>query len=161
MTQIPTIYEFYERLRHHDWYYAWSDDPQAYRKGLESDDEIELIAKTAGGRHIILLNAFTTAYFSGEPWGKAKVDPPRAPHPYTLYDLIDLRADYELARLIAPSGESLDQAHEVIQKVKWMGFYADPDAEPPILLKNTPELHAAWQSGQKLGMELIAQGEPV
>lgn len=177
MTQIPTITEYYKRLQGHDWYFCWCDDPRAYKAGQADADELEMIAKNAGGKHAALLKFFTDAMFSGDPWKSEKVDPPPAPVSYTLYDLIDLRADFEkeaiailadqaFARVIGHSGEKLSQAHdvkplqEVIQKVQWMAFYSDPDAECPIFCKNTPTLQAAWESGLKLGTEFIAQGEP-
>lgn len=177
MTQIPTITEYYQRLKGHDWYFCWCDDPRAYKAGSADADELEMIAKNAGGKHAALLKFYTDAMISGDPWKTEKVDPPPAPVTYTLYDLIDLRADFEkeaiailadqaLVRVIGHSGEKLAQAHEVqphqevIQKVQWMAFYSDPDADYSIFFKNTPALQAAWESGQKLGMEIIAQGEP-
>lgn len=178
MTQIPTISEYYQRLRVHDWYFCWCDDSRAYKAGQTAADELELIAKTAGGKHAALLKLYTAAMISGDPWKTEKVDPPPAPITYTLYDLIDLRANFEkeaiailadqaLVRLIGSSGAKLAQANsvaphrEVIQKVQWMAFYSDPGADCPIFFKNTPTLQAAWQSGLGLGMELNAQGEPV
>ena len=177
MTQIPTITEYYNCLQDHDWYFGWSDDSAAYKRGSAYAEELDTIAKKAGGKHAALLKFFTDAMFSGDPWKTEKVDPPPAPVSYTLEDLIDLRANYEkeileiladqaLARVIGHSGEKLGQAREerphkeVVQKVQWMAFYSDQDTDCPTFFKNTPTLQAAWESGLKLGTELIAQGEP-
>lgn len=38
------IEEYYKRLREHDWFYAYSDCPETYKKGLK--EQTELVAAT-------------------------------------------------------------------------------------------------------------------
>jgi hypothetical protein len=37
---------YVQALKEHDWYYGYSDDPQAYRKGQNSHSALRKMAKT-------------------------------------------------------------------------------------------------------------------
>ena len=74
-----TIQEFYESLERHDWYFGWSDDPSAYRKGTASYAALEKAARAGGESFQALLHEYSKHCFTGKPWGTVNHPKPPAP----------------------------------------------------------------------------------
>lgn len=42
------VAELREKLKNHDWYYDWSDDPNAWQRGNKQSQEITALVKKLG-----------------------------------------------------------------------------------------------------------------
>lgn len=166
-----TISDFHRQLHLHDWYFPFSDDSKAYQAGSDDADRLDALALEGGGRHLWLLQAYASAMYSGSPWGAVKVEPPPAPLTYDLYDLIDLRADFEvdeichmtalaLTKISGTPNPLTSQPHsEICQEVEWLAFYEGVDRDFSIFFKRTPVLKAAWEAGLRKATTTTNQGE--
>lgn len=72
-----SIVEYFEMLKNHDWYFEMSDDQSVWKEGSEYHQHLLNIANEKQADYKRMFDAFEQAYFSGEPWGTAKVEIPR------------------------------------------------------------------------------------
>ena len=70
--------QYWELLNKHDWYYNFSDDSRAYRKGYEADTELRSY-KSESPAHAKLFEDFHTHNFSGKPWDTEQKPKPKKP----------------------------------------------------------------------------------
>jgi len=76
---VTSLAKLYDRLERHDWYYQMSDDHRCWQRGEADWKEItEMAASIPGGDE--LKGAFSTHYYTGEPWGNEKQPKPERPH---------------------------------------------------------------------------------
>lgn len=72
-----SIAEYYEMLKRHDWYFDFSDDHKVWEEGIANIRLLRAIAEANGADYKRMFDGFKQAYFSGAPWGTAKVEIPR------------------------------------------------------------------------------------
>lgn len=76
------IQEYFRELEKHDWYYSFSDDNGAYRRGHENEMRLKAIAAESE-KHQRLYDGFMAHFSSGDAWGT-----PKQPKP-TLEDFLN------------------------------------------------------------------------
>lgn len=79
---MTTLKEFDHKLRHHDWYFAYSDDHSVYLRGHDAAVRLERDAKLSPA-HKELYDAWERRFFTGKPWNtpeftKEQLDAERA-----------------------------------------------------------------------------------
>lgn len=75
---LPTLEAFYDMLNKHDWYYHFSDSPTVYTNGYNASKVLSDIASLSK-EHLELYQAFEDHYFTGAPFGSAKIEKPKRP----------------------------------------------------------------------------------
>ena len=58
-----TLKEFYTKLGYHDWYYQYSDDHRVWRRGQDSYDYLQMMAKESP-EHTKLFEEYASYVFS-------------------------------------------------------------------------------------------------
>ena len=66
--ELPTLNDFFDRLKKHDWYYGFSDDMHVYDVGARDRREILDICKQSDP-HFELFKRFSDYHFSGSGFG--------------------------------------------------------------------------------------------
>jgi len=59
--------EYYDKLRHHDWYYAYSDDHRVWSRGNENAQRLRDIADTHGPEYKRLYEEYRASVHDGKP----------------------------------------------------------------------------------------------
>lgn len=75
-TNPMTVEEFFNRCKHFDWYYTFSDDHRVWCAGEAARVRLEQLAKSNWVFQNIL-NAWVAHKYSGQSFGKPKVDEPK------------------------------------------------------------------------------------
>lgn len=75
---MSTLTELWDRLDKHDWFHEMSDDHRCWVAGTADWKLITLMAEPIEGGPE-LMKAFTTHYYTGEPWGNVKQPKPTRP----------------------------------------------------------------------------------
>lgn len=73
---IYSLSEYFAKLREHDWYYDFSDDPHVWKRGNTERKHLEA-ASASSKLHEKMWDAFNAYYFNGEPWGTKKPPMPK------------------------------------------------------------------------------------
>jgi len=66
--QLPTLTEFEERLKRHNWMYQFSDAHNAFERGLEEERALMQICQRGGRAYWDLYQAYYDKAFSGDVW---------------------------------------------------------------------------------------------
>lgn len=75
----PTLAEFWDMCKNHDWFYAMSDDGRVYRAGKANYEKLQRTAAFGGEAYTELLAGFSSHIFSGKPWKTEKQPMPERP----------------------------------------------------------------------------------
>jgi len=100
-TKLPSLNEFWKKLRNHDWTYEYSDDGSVWRRGQQQFDEIQSVVKNGSIEHKELFNQY-----SEYAWGRSK-EQPLMP----MRTKEEQNADREMLIVIA------DKLQEIVQEV--------------------------------------------
>jgi hypothetical protein len=76
--KIITLFEFYQELKKHDWYYEMSDDSITWRRGKENANRLYKMTRMSP-EHKSLFEQYYEYMFSGEPWGTERAPEPKEP----------------------------------------------------------------------------------
>jgi hypothetical protein len=77
---VLTLREYWTALRHHDWYYEYSDDNNVWRRGRDKETELNIMAENSPA-HNEIWEAFTA-------WSRDGMKPELLP-PFPLRYLCD------------------------------------------------------------------------
>lgn len=75
---MTSLKDFYNMLKKHDWYYAFSDDMRTYNSGESVKNKLKNITGESP-EHKALYEGFENHYFSGKSFGTEKQELPEEP----------------------------------------------------------------------------------